>query len=203
MKVSYIYKLASVNLIMNKKGKWIFWVSLIIVLVLIGVLFFYFVLYKPQHDSAYMQNEQKGEIINPVGNLSIEEAITNFDESFLFYLLYSIKAYNLHNPPLSSDKPKINILVDDDFYNAVIENGRIDISIGEIENPDIIIRTSKEESVKMLKNKGYIQESFSSERSKIELKASKSVLFSKGYLSLYNEITGKSVTGNVIRIYTG
>ena len=102
---------------------------------------------------------------------------------------------------MSSRKPGINFVIDDEEYNAVIAKGNIIVNSGNLDNSDIVIRTSKEEAVKIIKNKGYIQESFGSGRSEIDLIASKSELFAKGYLNLYNEITGKSITGNVIRIY--
>ena len=50
-------------------------------------------------------------------------------------------------------------------------------------------------------NVDYVALSFESGNSQIELLESKSTLFGKGYLSLYQELTGKSVTGNIIKIY--
>ena len=49
----------------------------------------------------------------------------------------------------------------------------------------------------------YIKESFSSGKSEFELVANKATLFSKGYLSLYKDLTGKGITGSVIGIYLG
>ena len=184
---------------MNKKGTWGLWVSVILVIILILLIFFYFTLFSPRNEKLYSGDKA---LVNPISGLSHEEAISQFNESFITYLLYEIKAYNLHNPPLSGDTPKILVFVGDDSYGAEIDAGSIYVHKGGIEGQDIIIRTSKEESVNMLSNEDYVKESFQNGKSNIELAASKSVLFGKGYLSLYEQLTGKSVTGSVIRIYS-
>lgn len=181
---------------MDKKGRWILWVSIILVIVLVIIFFFYFALFNPRN-SVY----EGQEITNPAFGMTAEQARISFDESFVFYLLYSIKAYNLHNPPLSSNVPKIEIHVEGEIFNAVIESGAINVEKGSIAEKDIIITTNKDEAIKMMNDKNYVTESFNAGKSTIELVADKTTLFAKGYLGLYNELTGKSITGNVIRIY--
>ena len=184
---------------MNKRGGAIFWISAVLVLMLIVALFIYFALFKTNNSSVY-----SGQILkNPVFNLTDEQAVVAFDEGFVFYLLYSIKAYNLHNPPLSSNYPKIEIDVGGEIFSATVKKGVISVSSGGILNKDIIIKTTKEEAVKMMRDKGYVTKSFNDGLSAIELIADKTTLFAKGYLNMYNELTGKSVTGNLIRMYTG
>lgn len=183
---------------MEKGRRWVLVLSVAILLVLVGILFFYFALFKPSYSK-----ESSGVVLqNPAANLSLEEAEQKFDGSFVAYVLYSIKAYDLHNPPLSNEDPKIEFMVDSDVYSAVVQNGVIKVEKKSIDNPDAIIKTSKEEAVKMVQSKNYVQESFANGKSEIELKAGKATLFGKGYLNLYNELTGNSVTGDVIRIYT-
>ena len=181
---------------MDKRGRWILWVSLAIVVLFIIALFYYYVLYSPNNQRLY-QN-----LVNPVSNLSVQEAVVNFDDSYIFYLLYTLKAYNLRNPPLSSDNPKISIMVENRTYYSIIQNGLIKVYPGVTTGEDIVIVTTREEIVSMIKDKSYVQESFSSGRSSIALLAGKTTLFAKGYLNLYTEATGKSVTGNIIRIYS-
>jgi hypothetical protein len=188
---------------MHKRGGWALLVSVILVIVLVLILFLYMSLVRPNYNTQYTEKESLGEITNPASNLSIEEGVVQFNEGFVFYLLYSIKAYNLHNPPLSSDVPKIEFYIGGDVYHAFIEKGIINVEKGKTDEKDIIIRTSKEDAVKMVKDQGYIKESFSSGKSSIELVSSKSVLFQKGYLNLYTELTGKSITSNVVKIYSG
>ena len=184
-----------------KKGSAVLWVSLILLAVLLVGIFGYFALYSPNYNSTYVERVNSGELVNPVSGLSTEEAISQFNEKFIYYLLYSIEAYNLHNPPLSKDTAKLVVYIDDDIYNVEVANGEIYVGKGEIVKRDLIIRTTKEEAVKMLQDNNYIKESFSSEKSIIELLEDKSTLFAKGYLTLYKELTGKSITGSVVRIY--
>lgn len=181
---------------MNKRGKWILWLSIILIIILVIALFFYFTLFRPR-SSVYDEQE----VENPASGMSSEQAIAAFNESFVFYLLYNIKAYNLHNPPLSSDAPRIEIYVGEDVFNAIVEKGEIKVSKGGILEEDIIIRTTKEEAVAMMNDKNYVTKSFNDGKSTIELIAGKTTLFAKGYLNLYNELTGNSITGNVMRIY--
>jgi hypothetical protein len=179
--------------------KWIaFGVSLILLFVLIAGLFFYFVLFKP---STYYSHEQIN-LVNPVGNMSLEEAKLVFNESFVYYLAYQIKAYELHNPPLSSDKPKIQVYVESESFDILVDNGKIIVGREELKTKDVNLRTTREEAIKMIQDESYVTASFSSGKSKIELIEDKTTLFSKGYLNMYNQLSGRGITGNVIKMYT-
>lgn len=186
----------------EKRRVWIAALGIALILILVLLAFFYLALYKQAgNDSYYNQQTQTGKLVNPASGLSLEEAINEFNETFVHYILYSIKAYNLHNPPLSSNEPKIEFFVDSDAYSARIVDGEIIVSRGEMEEKDVIITTTKSEAVQMLQNQNYIFESFESGKSSFEMVESKSTLFAKGYLSLYQELTGKSITGSVVRMY--
>jgi hypothetical protein len=167
---------------------------LAVVLVIVGMFFF-------MSTSRGNSDVVLVELENPAEGLSIEEAVEVFDEEFVFYLMASVGAQNLHNPPLSRNKPKIEVDVGDESYSVVVEKGNFAITRGEMEDEDLYLQTTKEEAIKMMGDKKEIQESFGGGRSSVELKAGKSELFAKGYLNLYTELTGKSITGNVVRIY--
>lgn len=189
---------------MNKGGRWVFWVlGILLVIILIALMFLFFIIYSPDNAHLYDDAISSGNLVNPVGNKSVEQAVQDFDESYIFYLLYSLKAYNLHNPPLSSSKPVIEIQLEDEVFNAEVQNGLIKVYSGSIENEDIVIETTREELVWILKDKVYLQESFSSGKSEMRLLADKTTLFSKGYLTLYEEAQGKGITGGVIGVYFG
>lgn len=126
---------------------------------------------------------------NPTEGLTDDEAVAKFDENFVYYILVSIGARDLHNPPFSSDTPKINFYVGEDVYNAEVDDGRIEVAKGEVSEADITIRTSKLEAVKMTRNRNYVVESFSNGGSEIELVASKTKLASKGYLGMYEKFS--------------
>jgi hypothetical protein len=162
--------------------KLIIFVVLFVVL-LIGAFIFFF--------SASDETSEHITMQNPVANLTDEEAVVQFDESFVLYLLYSIGADELHNPPLSSDTPKIEVCVNDEIFSAEIKKGSVSVSRDTFADKDIIIQTTKQEAVKMLRDKNYVAVSFTEGLSTIELVESKIRLAAKGYLGIYEELTGK------------
>src|SRR3990172_10605312 len=162
---------------MNKQGSKLFWVSVILAVLLIAAIFLYFALFNPNNQGIYAGQQLK----NPVINLTDEQAAMAFDEYFVFYFLYNIKAYNLHNPPLSSNYPELEINAGGDIFSATVKRGMIDVSRGEGSKKDIIIKTTKEEAVKMMRDSSYITKSFNDGLSGIELVADKTALFAKGY----------------------
>ena len=193
--------LLKINEKIKKKGANNLLIVLIVLLILLAVaatVLYSLVYGGKNYDSVYEKRASSGEIINPAKDLTLEEGIAQFNESFVYFLLYSIKAYNLHEAPLSEDKPQIEIFIEDGVYSAYVEKGEIYVSNQEIEKEDIIIYTTKEEAVKMIQNKEYIEQSFQEEKSTIEAVSDKTVLATKGYLELYTELTGKSITGAFI-----
>jgi len=136
---------------------------------------------------------------NPASGLSVEEAASKFNESFVLYLLASIGAQDLHKTPLGNEKPKIEIKVDEKFYGAVVDDGAIGVFSGNADGKDILITTTALEAVKMMNSRDYIAESFKAGNSRIQLSAGKATLFGKGYLSLYQKLTGESITGSFLK----
>ncbi len=165
--------------------------ALIIVLVLlvgtIGVLAAYAFNLIDFGGGSSSKSAGKSTLKNPTEGLTDEEAALKFDESFVYYILVSIGAGKLHNPPFSSDTPKIEFYIGEEVFSAEIIDGSINVAKGEINGNDIKIRTSRFEAVKMTRNRNYISESFSEGNSEVELIASKTRLASKGYLSLMDQ----------------
>ncbi len=121
----------------------------------------------------------------------------------IYYLLFSIKAYELHNPPLSSNTPKINIEIGNKRYKAEILDKKIQVEQGSLEKPDLKISCKEDEFIKILNSENFnfaLQNSVKSGRTNIEILAGKTELFTKGYLNLYREITGKSLLGSFLRV---
>lgn len=173
----------------NIRRKNFFLIGIIFVLSfsLIGLCIWYFVFHSPDYSGKY-RGRDSGKV------LSFEEAMAQFDESFVRQVLISVEAYDLHSPPFSSDTPKILFYIDDEAYHAEISDGEITVARGMITDQDIIFWTSKEEAVRMIVNREYIDDSFLEGHSRIELSAGKLELASKGYLSLYQELTGKDLS---------
>ena len=74
---------------------------------------------------------------------------------------------------------------------------------GNIAAEDVIINTTKLEVVRMMNDRSYISKSFGSGKSEMIFVADRSTLFSKGYLNLYDQLTGRSITGNIVRMTLG
>lgn len=132
-------------------------------------------------------------ISNPVIGLSDEEAIEQFDENFVLYLMARVGAGELHNPPLSSNTPKIEFDLGGEFYYVEIRGGGIYVGEGRVEGEDMVIVTSKSEAVKMIRDAQYIGDSFRNGGSSVELVVGKPKLIAKGYYGLYKELTGKEI----------
>lgn len=171
------------------KKIWGVLIAFLMLLLAFSGIYAYYILIGPDYSEKYENQLQNGSIKNPTQSLEEEEAVETFNESFVFYILFNIKAYNLHSPPFSSEKPRIEFQVDNKTFNAEIDKGEILVYSGRIEKEDIRILTTAEEGVKMTNDKNYISESFSQEKSIIELVAGKTKLASKGYLKIYKELT--------------
>ena len=182
----------------KKRRKWPFILGIALILLMILMMFFYFATASPSKPRAGT------EIQNPIQGLTNEEAILQFSEEYINYLVFAIGGWKLHNPPLSDDTPKIKVIVDEEIYFSEIVNGEIKTERKEIEDEDIIIRATKQEIVNAIKSldmENYIKQSVEDGKTSLELRASYTTLFSKGYLNLYKDVTGKSFTGSVVRIF--
>jgi len=155
-----------------------------IVVIILGVVsYFYFFHSSDSPPSNFAISE------NPAEGLSDEEAIELFDESFIEYLLLSIKAYNLHKPPFSSDTPRIEFHVGGEIFNAEVLEYEFLVGRGEISDEDVVITTSKLEAIKMMRDVDYVGDSFRAGESSIELIAGEGTLFVKGYMKIYGELS--------------
>ncbi|MFZ5955073.1 MAG: hypothetical protein ACOYT4_01495 [Nanoarchaeota archaeon] len=156
----------------------------------------------------YNKNDQEKiivEIQNPAlkyaekTNLNLEEIenitllaqneTNDFDIALIKFILFGIGINNLHNPPFSSDNPKIEFVLDDNNYAVEIKKEGMKIDIGDVENKDIIIKTTRAEAIKMSFNESYISDSFRQGKSSIELMAGKPTLLAKGYLEIYDKLS--------------
>ena len=86
---------------MQKRGEFrrIFLVSTIILLALIviALLLYIFVIKGKDNSQIYERLEKSGKLTNPTLGLNDEEAVLQFNETFVYYLLYKIKAYKSTN----------------------------------------------------------------------------------------------------------
>src|SRR3989344_8758536 len=109
---------------------WALRISFLVLFLLILLLFLYFILFKPGNENLYSEQVSSGKLKNPVANVEDSEALRNFDDTYVHYLLYLIKAYNLHNPPLSNEDPLLEVILDDSTYHSYIKKGIIQVFEG-------------------------------------------------------------------------
>ena len=175
------------------------------VAVILVVSFVYMSLNGKNYTQEYNQRIENGEIQNPVTEFQLSDNVqenkiiiennllgtlntSEIKKGLVKYASIVLKLYNLHNIPFTSITPKIQVYVDEDVYNLEIKDGVIIIREGEIQEMDIIIRTTNEEALKITENGNYAVASVSSGKTTIEFVASKFILFSKGYSTLYQEL---------------
>jgi hypothetical protein len=191
-----------------KKGQVNFPVIILSILLFIAlIILIAFIFFGPyDYTSIYLKRSLSGEVKNPVISDLTDKPLTeenisemsnvefsNLSIESITYLLIFIKAYNLHNPPLSSDTPKIQFFIGNDTYYSEIIAGEIHTKTGQIKNPDVTFRTPKNEMIKILLDNSYITESIKSQKTIFELNANKIVLFMKGYKELYERVTKLSL----------
>lgn len=182
---------------------WPIILAIILLLLLTGALFFYFATAAPSEPKVKIENPIKT-TENLTSRQVAEHAVLEFNEDYVDYLVFAIGGWKLHNPPLSDDTPKIKIIADSEVYVSEIIDWEIITEKKDTDEEDIVIITSKEEVVNSILSgnmKEYIKKSVQEGRTTLELKANYNNLFSKGYLSIYKDITGKSLTGSVVRIF--
>ncbi len=132
---------------------------------------------------------------------SIDEPIQT--NHITYFLVNAVEAYKLHTPPGSQELPRIETIIDGKVYTSEIKEGKVTTEEGPKTNPDLRFILSKEELFNTLKSenpKEYLKHAVSEGKITIEQTGSYSQIFYKGYLNLYKDITGKSLTGNLINI---
>ena len=163
-------------------------IFILLILAFIGAGGIYYFLFSNGKEESKI--EGGGKVLNnPAKGLSLEEAVEKFNDEYIKFLLVAIKAGNLHNPPFSSDIPKIEISLGEEIYHGTVTDNKISVGKGQIEDEDIILYSSREEIVKIMKDKDYVKNSFENGLASIELKTDKLELYSKGYLDIYDELS--------------
>jgi len=165
--------------------------SFLKVFAIIGIVFFLAVCISLSNSDAAKTDSPSQDKNSLLGNLAPQ----NYDKSEEIDLSESIKSMalilglnELHNPPFSSDTPKIQVYLSKSPYSVEIINKEILVRQSLIKNPDLIIRTNIEEAGKMSSDKNYIKESFNSGNSEVEIVAGKMTLLLKGYDKVYSKI---------------
>ena len=167
--------------------------SFLKVFAIIGIVFFFAVCISLSNSDAAKTDSPSQDKNSLLGNLASQnpdkEKVKEIDLSESIKSMALILGLNeLHNPPFSSDTPKIQVYLSKSPYSVEIINKEILVRQSLIKNPDLIIRTNIEEAGKMSSDKNYIKESFNSGNSEVEIVAGKMTLLLKGYDKVYSKI---------------
>ncbi len=177
-------------------------IILIIVVIILAAAFFLGFFSNKSKIEYVLENPLKNIILaNTQGNKInyekvIEQSTLEFNEDYINYILITLGVNNLHSSLLGYGNPRVEFVLDSEFWNSEINDGNLITKKGSIEKKDIIIKMSKEDAVKALLSENieeFMKNSVKSDNTKIEFKSNVVELGSKGYLQMYKELTGKEI----------
>lgn len=172
-----------------KKGFFILLFAILAIVFSVGIFGTYFYFFNDNKYDSSMEKAEEYDSISAKSNINENDfGEVKIDESFIYSFMQKIGADELHAPPFSSDHPKIGVYIDDEIYNVQVIDKKIIVGKGQISNCDINIKTTKEEAIKMMLDNKYILDSFNSGKSNVEIVASQTTLFAKGYAGLYSRL---------------
>lgn len=174
-----------------------------IILIILAIVFVLgFLLKKPVRVEVILANPVEAIILantNEIGEINkeavIEEAVIEFDEEYINYLLVALGTGYLHKSILGGN-PVIELVLDDEVWASKIIEGVPYSGKGGVEEEDLKISLSKEEAVKAILSSDieqFIKDSVNNGNTQIEMIAGKTELFAKGYLNLYKALTGEEI----------
>jgi len=126
----------------------------------------------------------------------IEEAIFEFNEDYINYILAALGTGYLHKSILGGD-PVIELNLEEEIWHAKIVGGIPESVNQETDKEDLRVIISKEEAVKAILSEDieqFMKDSVNRGDIQLELVASKAELFTKGYLDMYKRLTGEEVS---------
>jgi len=166
-------------------------IVLVIVIVFLALVILsivlYFIFAKPSPDST-----------TDDGYISENDSlVSQFSEDYINHLIFALDGWKLHASSSSGSTPKIEIVADGEVYVTEIIDMEVSTKKKRVDNEDIAIITTKMEIINSILSpniKEYIRNSYNEGKTNVVVKASYSILTSKGYSSFYKELTGKSLT---------
>lgn len=147
----------------------------------------------PLKDIIFANTNEAGEINKQA---TIQQGIENFNEDYIIYLLVSLGTNHLHKSYTGQGTAKLELVIDQEIWAAEIDGG-LRVQKASIDDPDLRITMSKQTAVESLLSPNIQEELKSATRNgqiNIEQIAGKVELASKGYLSMYKELTGEEIS---------
>ena len=174
----------------------------VILLILVIAFAAGFIFKKSERVEIILENPLKNLVFantNEAGEINeqavIEQAIIEFNQDYINYLLVALGTGYLHKSPLF-ENPFIEFVLGDEIWSSEINKGLPNSIKQPIDNEDLRITISKEEAVRALLSpdiEQFMKNSVRNGNIQIEMIASKVELFSKGYLDMYSALTGEDV----------
>lgn len=174
-------------------------IVLIILIVIITAVIFFKSLSKSQKKQI-IENPLK-EIIqantNAEGKINkdkiIEQGVKNFNEDYIDYILISSGVNELHKSIIGHENPSIELVINNEIWSAEISDGNLITKKSSIENEDFKVYISKEQIIGAILSENpakFLKKSFLDGSIKAEIIASKTEIISKGYLGMYQRLSG-------------
>ena len=181
---------------LNKKSI----IIVIFVLIALAVLYYSGVFDSSPKNTVIVENPMKSIVLentNAEGKINIDnvvdQGVLEFDHDHINFILLSIGAQNLHKSLVGYGNPKVKLVVDGEPWIAEIRDGALVTGKGSVDDVDLTLSTSKVEVIRALLSgdiKNHLAGSIRSGNVGIEVNGDKVGLVSKGYLSMYKELTG-------------
>jgi len=172
-----------------------------VILIILGSIFLFgffsgektqIVLENPLKDIVFANTDEAGEVDEQA---VIEQAVIEFDEEYINYILVALGVHHLHKSILF-ENPLIEFVLGGDVWSSEIIDSMPDSKQEAIDNEDLRISISKEEAVKALLSENieqFMKDSVANGNTQIEMIAGQVELFSKGYLDMYKELIGEEI----------
>lgn len=184
-----------------KKFSRIFLAIVLVLIVLSAVFLFGFlksgkkleiVLENPLKEIIFANTNEAGKVNY---NAVLEQGVLDFNEDYINYLLVALGVNNLHKSYIGYGNPVVEFVVDDEIWTSELDNG-LNTLKGAGDNEDLRISVSREEAVNAILSSDieqFMRDSVADGKTRIEMIAGKVELGSKGYLTMYTELTGEVV----------
>ena len=181
-----------------KKFLFISGIFLVIIIILAGVYFFGW--FSGSGDKIVLENPLKNIVLsntNAQGQVNydavVSEGVMNFNVDYINYIMAALGVGKLHKSLIGYGNPVIEMNLNDEVWNSELKDGGLYSLQGDSDDEDLRVIMTKEEAVKALLSSdiaGFMKNSVTEGNTKIEMIAGKIELGSKGYLEMYDGLSG-------------
>ena len=188
----------SKNKIKKNPNKKIVWILVIMIVAILAVFFFIKFKTKLTPEKQFIENPLK-EIIqantNAEGKINkdklIEQALENFDENYINYILISSGVNELHKSLIGHGNPSIELVINNEMWDVEMNDGNLITKKSSTDNEDFKVYISKEQIINALLSEDpakFLKDLFLDGSIKAEVMTGKTEILSKGYLGMYQKL---------------